>query len=97
MTTFDLRHQGYDDARASAFQRQLTERLAGQPGIDQVGFAIPVPLSGTRHGSSVVLEGTDKSQLVSNAHISANYFDILNIPILRGRAFDERACAPTAT
>src|SRR5215468_5383000 len=66
VTTFDLKHQGYDDARAAVFQRQLAERLAGQPGIDQVAFAIPVPLSGNRHGSSVVIEGSEKNQLVSN-------------------------------
>jgi predicted permease len=94
MSTFDLKHQGYDDARAAAFQRQLAERLSGQPGIDQVAFGIPVPLTGNRHGSSVVIEGAEHNQFVSNAHVSANYFDILNIPILRGRAFEERDMRP---
>jgi macrolide transport system ATP-binding/permease protein len=87
---FDLKREGYTDARAAVFNRQLAARLAAQPGVEQVGFAIPVPLSANRHGSGVVLEGQTANHTVNNAHVSANYFEMLDIPIVRGRAFEER-------
>jgi len=49
-----------------------------------------VPLSANRHGSMVVLEGNSAQHLVTNAHVSANYFEMLSIPIVRGRTFEER-------
>jgi predicted permease len=55
-----------------------------------VGFAMPVPLSANRHGNIVVLEGSEDKRFVNNGHISANYFEILEIPILLGRTFEER-------
>jgi predicted permease len=87
VTTFDLRHEGYDGPRSFVFHRQLGERLRAQFGEENVALALPVPLSGNRHGSSVVLEGTRENRFVNNGHVSANYFDLLEIPILRGRTF----------
>ncbi|PYV13468.1 MAG: hypothetical protein DMG07_14420, partial [Acidobacteria bacterium] len=90
LASFDLKLQGYDQARAAVFNRTLAERLAAQPGVDQVGFVNPVPLSGGRHGNVITLEGRTERYPVNNAHASANYFEILGIPIVRGRTFDRR-------
>jgi hypothetical protein len=57
VASFDLKREGYNDARAAVFNRQFAERLSSQPGVDRVGFANPVPLSANRHGSIVVMEG----------------------------------------
>jgi predicted permease len=89
--SFDLRREGYDETRATVFHRQLAERLASQPGVEEVGFVDSVPLSGTRRGTFVSIEGRDGSQQVNTSRISANYFQLLGVPILRGRAFESRA------
>ena len=67
---FDLRREGYDDARAAVFNRQLAERLSVQAGVEQVGFAIPVPLTGSRHGNIVALEGKSGTHQVKRACLS---------------------------
>lgn len=87
---FDLSRQGYDLPRSAAFHRQLADRLITHAGIDQVAFANPVPLSGSRHGGNAAIEGTDKRSWFSSATVSANYFDVLGIPVIRGRAFEQR-------
>ena len=94
--SFDLARQGYDLPRSAAFHRQLADRLMTHPGIGQVAFANPVPLSGNLHGSDAAIEGNegnegkDKKRFFSLATVSANYFAILGIPVVRGRAFEER-------
>jgi putative ABC transport system permease protein len=87
VANFDLTLQGYDATRATAFHRDLSERLSAIPGIQDVGFAQPVPLSGDRHGNLVAIEGRDGARSVYYASVSANYFELLDIPILRGRSF----------
>jgi predicted permease len=39
----------------------------------------------------VSIEGRDGSQQITDSRISANYFQLLGIPLLRGRAFESRA------
>ena len=57
---FDLSLEGYDEPRAAAFHRQLAERLAARPGISGVAFVDSVPLSGSRRGTMVTLEGKSR-------------------------------------
>ena len=54
---FDLRLEGYDEPAAAAFHSQLAARLAVRPGIAEVAFVDSVPLSGSRRGTCVTLEG----------------------------------------
>ncbi|MGD0771419.1 MAG: ABC transporter permease [Candidatus Solibacter sp.] len=85
---FDLSLEGYDEPRAEAFHRQLAERLAARPGIAEVAFVDSVPLSGGRRGTVVTLEGKEDRRQITDATVSANYFQLLGIPMLRGRAFE---------
>ena len=91
---FDLNLEGYDQARAAVFHRQLAGRLAAQPGIDEVGFIDSVPLSGSRRGNAVAIDGREGNYPTNIAHISANYFQLLAVPIIRGRAFEAREMKP---
>ncbi|HEY1341308.1 MAG TPA: ABC transporter permease [Bryobacteraceae bacterium] len=96
---FDLTRQGYDAPRAAAFHRQLAERLSRYAGIDAVARVEPIPLGASRHGTTVALEGKAGDHQISNSNVSAGYFRLLGIPVIRGRAFDEReerAGAPVA-
>ncbi len=87
---FDLSLEGYDEPRTQAFHRQLVARLTARPGISGVAFVDSVPLSGSRRGTMVTLEGKSGNFQITNAEISANYFQLLGIPIIRGRAFEPR-------
>ena len=87
---FDLRLEGYDDAAVETFHRQLAARLTARPGIAEVGFVDSVPLSGSRRGTMVTLEGREGTHQITQATVSSNYFQLLGIPVVRGRAFDPR-------
>ena len=86
--SFDLRREGYDEPRAAAFHRQLAARLEARPGISGVAFVDSVPLSGSRRGTMVTLEGKEGNHPITDAEVSPNYFQLLGIPIVRGRGFD---------
>lgn len=85
---FDLSMEGYDEAAAATFQRQLTARLVGRPGIAEVAFVDSVPLSGSWSDTVVALPGKGGRQIYDST-VSANYFHLLGIPVLRGRGFNE--------
>jgi predicted permease len=95
-TFLDLGRQGYDQAHATRFMTQFRERLAGIPGVTEVGQAECAPLS---HNFSVgrfkVSGGPDKVAIEYN-HVSPNYFSLIGIPIVRGRNFtpEEKHDAP---
>jgi putative ABC transport system permease protein len=76
-----------DDERAA-----LPRRLAATawPAGARVGFADQVPYGGS---STLFLTGTNSATPqypFVTSRVSANYFDILGIRIIEGRAFDER-------
>ena len=87
---FDLALEGYDEPRAEAFHRQLADRLAAHPGIAEVAFVDSVPLNGGRRGTVVTLEGKEDRRQITDATVSPNYFQLLGIPMVRGRAFEPR-------
>lgn len=86
---FDLSMEGYDEAAAATFQRQLTARLAGRPGIAEVAFVDSVPLGGSWNDTVVTLPGKQGGRQIYDSTVSANYFHLLGIPVVRGRVFDE--------
>jgi predicted permease len=86
--TFDLDRQGYNPPRSAAFRRTLAERLGARS--MEFAFVEPVPLSGNRFGTVIMLEGRDQPIQVSYAVVSPNYFRFLQIPVIGGQTFDER-------
>ncbi len=96
--TFRLQPAGsqVDLAGAPAFYRELIERLEGLPGVEGVGVNTCAPLSSACMGSLVVrLDGQeltpDRGSSDIGVHpVNGGYFRTLDIPLVRGRAFDER-------
>jgi predicted permease len=85
--SFDLDEEGYNEARATLFFQQVQERLRTQPGVQAVALALAVPLGGQTHGTEGVVDGhNDRVQLTLNS-VSPDYFELLDIPIVRGRGF----------
>jgi predicted permease len=84
---FDLNRQGYDAARSTAFHDELARRLAAR-GI-QSALVSPVPLNGSRSGTGIRLEDRQESVDVFMATASSSYFQLLEIPIIQGRPFND--------
>jgi putative ABC transport system permease protein len=87
----DLTSQGYDEARASAFHAQLSERLKALPGIKSASLAETLPFAG-RGDAAIDIEGGGSALTVGTNGVSAEYFQTIGIPLRRGRYFtDEEA------
>ncbi len=77
-----------DVAAQARFVDQVRSRLAALPGIDQVGAATYLPLSGTGAGSVYNAEGQQAEGLVKasrHLYASAGYIEAMRIPLLEGR------------
>jgi len=84
---FDLPSQGYNRARAQAFQGELLARVAALPGVDAVEQAHVTPLSHQFLGTGFTLEGETENRQFEFNVVSAGYFAMLGMPIVRGRTF----------
>jgi len=87
--SFDLVNAGYSRQRAAEFQQQLKERIAAIPGIDLVAQAGLSPLSGDHWGSQYFISENNGSYQIEHNRVSASYFPLLGIPIVRGRNFTQ--------
>jgi predicted permease len=93
VATFHLGLQRYDAVRAQAFQDRLAARLRTLPGVDAVAWARTLPFGGD-DGITVRADGRSYAPgevpEVSVTYVGPDYFRMLHIPIVRGRAVDER-------
>jgi macrolide transport system ATP-binding/permease protein len=91
VVSLDLANQGYDEARADAFERELHNRLAAVPGVAGVARSEVIPwVSGFTTG--VTIPGSDRdsvSQPVWGNVVSPDYFQTMGIHLLRGQTFTE--------
>lgn len=100
VASFDVRTQGYTEARARAFYADLTERVAGLPGVSGVTLARNVPLSGDggRRGAGIErYEPRPGEDMELNFNVvGPEYFQVMRVPLVQGRAFtpDDRDGAP---
>ena len=83
--SFDL--PGYDDQKAVGFQRRLMERLRALPGIESVAQVSRTPLSPGRSGVMFRLPSENQWHEVDLNVVSPDYFSLIEIAIVRGRAF----------
>jgi putative ABC transport system permease protein len=77
------------------FYEQAWQRIGGLPGVKAVGAIDDLPLSGIHGGGPFTIQGhpTESDADAPTAYrcvISANYFQTMGIPLLRGRGFTER-------
>jgi predicted permease len=87
VASFDLRGAGYDENRATLFQRQLMERAAGLPGVTRVAQARRTPLAPGNYEGVLHLPGETALHRFGVNHVSPDYFSLVDIPIVLGRAF----------
>jgi len=76
-----------------AFWNDVERRLVGRPGIERAGMVARLPLDGTSWSSQFQAEGWPPERYGSeilHRRADRGYFEALDIPLLRGRLFDER-------
>jgi predicted permease len=76
------------------FQRILTE-IAALPGVKSAGLSTIIPMSGNNSSGSFSIEGRTVSpgEMMpwgNRWNAGASYFQTMNIPLIRGRYFDDR-------
>jgi predicted permease len=91
VASFDLRGGGYDAAEAAVFQRRLLEEANALPGVEAAALAVLEPLVVDAESAAVRLPSQDASAFrsISLNGVTPGYFDLLGIPIVRGRAFTD--------
>ncbi len=88
----NLSLQGYDEARAQEFYRQLTARVESLPGVRSASITSFLPLSLHYLGVGVYPEGQAPARVarVPEAMLGSvglNYFASMGIPLIAGRDF----------
>ena len=83
-TLFDPESWGYDTGASTAFYAAVRDRMATTPGVSAVAYTSRLPLM---LGSSIdtIAFGTSKRE-AHYAGVDEGYFDVLRLPIVRGRA-----------
>jgi putative ABC transport system permease protein len=80
--------------QAATFYRTLLERVKALPGVEAASAVVPQPLSGDTFIIRFEIEGRNipKGEQPSSHFraISLDYFNVMQIPLLAGRAFTER-------
>jgi predicted permease len=92
---FDPRLGRYDLDATRTFYRQLLDRVRALPGarIAALGQHVPLGVSGSTTDISIAGYQTGPNQSaisIGSSIVGDSYFDVLGIPILRGRAFTAR-------
>ena len=89
----DLSHTKYNtDEKTTHFFEQLETRVAGLPGVENVGLITELPLSGQPNDLPFTVAGRPPVEPGEEydadfRRVNENYFSTLRIPLLRGRNF----------
>jgi predicted permease len=85
--SLDLRRDGYTPSRATVFYDELIHKLQSENSMQAVSLAWAAPLAGGRYSNLASVEGRAEPIHVTFNEVAPSFFRLLNIPIVRGRAF----------
>jgi predicted permease len=87
----------YDEQRAVRLYRDVLDRLAAVPGVRAAAMSQPALLSGSVNSTGIFVQGRtypvtreDLDNEINRLVISPNFFDVMQIPLVAGRAFTDR-------
>jgi putative ABC transport system permease protein len=100
----DPHEAGYDEARTTAFYREIESRVRALPGVESASLASYVPMGGFPSKASIFVRGRtippgQRAPLVLLNRVDPPYFDTMHITLFRGRAFldsDNETAPPVA-
>jgi putative ABC transport system permease protein len=83
------------DAEQNVFYDEVLRRVESLPGVESAGAVYPLPLNFESLGVSFAIEGheratSDERLSASKFWVTPGYFEAMQIPFLRGRAFGEQ-------
>jgi macrolide transport system ATP-binding/permease protein len=95
LATFDLSALRLDATKGRALLDEILARVATVPGVERVSASTLVPLSvGGGSDTSPAIDGytpdENEEVVVYYGMVTEGYFDTLGIPLVAGRAIDER-------
>jgi hypothetical protein len=85
LADLDLARAGYDARRGAAFASRLEEALANAPSVGAAALSIGAPMEG---GPQTTVTIDARSVPVDFVMATPGYFDVLRVPLLRGRGFE---------
>jgi len=90
--TMDPNEIGYNDVQYREFYKNLLERVRAVPGVQSVSIASSVPLGYINSRDTLTIEGyqpppDQPAPVLQYNIISQDYFETMEIPVLRGRTF----------
>ena len=95
-TNLSLVQTKYPDAekQARAFS-DILRRVSSTPGIESAAVIFPLPFSGASAANTFLIDGQpavrpEDKPVANYRAISADYFKVMRVPLLRGRTFSER-------
>ena len=91
VTVMDVSLPSYsyeDDAARLAFAHELLERASALPGVEAAAIGRNLPITGSSMSSPLAVENVEgASAPVQVAKVSAAYFEVLRIDLVRGSGF----------
>jgi predicted permease len=91
IASYDLFTGGYPEEKGAEFDRQFVAKLEALPGVQSVALSNRVPLAFGGGSTSVKPEGyvspANESMETQYAIITPNYFQTMQIPMVKGRDF----------
>jgi predicted permease len=90
---------GYKDRQTTQLYRQLQQRFAALPGVVSASYSEEALLSQSWSGTSVHLDGAPPKQNVdvSTLPVGSDFFSVMRIPVVAGRAFTSADFAAAET
>ncbi len=92
--TMDPREIGYSNEQSKEFYSQLLARMNSVPGVQSAALAATVPMGEVQLGGEILIEGRpavngQPRDSAGDNYVSPEYFDVMRIPLMRGRAFND--------
>lgn len=91
MLSFNLQMNGYDVEQATAFRERSVQALRALPGVTAVSQASRLPLAPDITMEAIRVQGhhapEDEPTPIDGAHVGTDYFAVVGVPIVEGRAF----------
>jgi predicted permease len=89
------RHDYPTQQNVDDFYAELQRKIEALPGVQLVGFSSNIPIVGQNSGRLITPQGHVRSAgegflIASTYLVQGNYFQALQIPLIRGRYFDAR-------